>query len=89
MATLLVRNEAMPDEQKALRHKLLGFLIQEVKDGTEYGDLASVLINTTAAWMTRDLVGYCEETPDSKAIHLFLAKRFAVAFNDARNLVTK
>jgi len=88
MATLSVRNEAMPDGQKTLRHKLLDFLIQEVKDGTEYGDLASVLMNVTAEWMTRDLVGF-EETADSKVVHLFLVKRFAAAFNDARNLVTK
>ena len=89
MATLLVHaDKPMGEAAKSLRKKLIAVLLREAQAlSVEQGDVATALSNLLAEWMGTDLVGL-DHPADLKVVEVFLVKRFAAAYNDAKKLVT-
>jgi len=86
--TILVGGlQAEPSEERGFRKKLCELMRQEVSGGnSSLENQLSVLMNVVAELMVAQLNCAVEGDEDSdKAIRVFLIKRFAVAFNEAKN----
>lgn len=90
MKTMLVTDiQPLSEAERALSVRLLEFLAQEISampNDMDFNRLVhSVLMNVLAEWMSRSLLG--EKQNELETLQLFLVRRFAVAYNEAKKLV--